>query len=67
MLVITRYPEQTILIGDDVSVTVVGVKGKQVRLAIHAPGIKVDRYEKRLQENLERDLGVPPERRPDQR
>lgn len=50
MLVITRRIEETMLIGSDVSVTVLGVQGNQVRLGITAPkGVRVDREEKRLQ------------------
>ena len=37
MLCLTRKPEDTIIIGDDVEVTVLGVKGRQVRLAVSAP------------------------------
>lgn len=37
MLILTRRTGETILIGDDVTVTVLGVKGGQVRLGIAAP------------------------------
>jgi len=37
MLILTRRVGETIRIGDDVSVTVLGVKGNQVRLGIAAP------------------------------
>ena len=37
MLVLTRYVGETLRIGDDVSITVLGVKGNQVRLGTHAP------------------------------
>lgn len=37
MLVLTRHINETINIGDSVTVTVVGVKGTQVRLAVDAP------------------------------
>lgn len=37
MLMLTRKPGQTINIGNDITVTVIGVKGKQVRLGINAP------------------------------
>lgn len=37
MLVLTRNEGQTILIGDDVRVTVVSTKGGQVRFGIEAP------------------------------
>lgn len=37
MLVITRKPNETIMIGDDVKVKVLGIKGSQVRIGIDAP------------------------------
>ena len=37
MLILTRRIGETIRIGDDVSVTVLGVKGNQVRLGVAAP------------------------------
>ena len=37
MLILTRRVGETIRIGDDVSVTALGIKGNQVRLGIAAP------------------------------
>ena len=37
MLILTRRISESIIIGDDVKVTVLGVKGNQVRLGIDAP------------------------------
>ena len=37
MLVLSRKQKQSILIGDDIQITVVQVKGNRVRLAIEAP------------------------------
>jgi carbon storage regulator len=37
MLMLTRRPGETIVIGDDIRVTVVEVNGNQVRLGIGAP------------------------------
>jgi len=37
MLVLTRKPGQSIMIGDDVVITVQGVNGKQVSVGVHAP------------------------------
>lgn len=37
MLILTRRIGETLMIGDDVAVTVLGVKGNQVRLGIDAP------------------------------
>ena len=37
MLILTRRVGETLMIGDDVSVTVLGVKGNQVRIGVNAP------------------------------
>ena len=37
MLVLTRHANQSIMIGDDVVVTVLEIRGDQVRLGIQAP------------------------------
>jgi carbon storage regulator len=46
MLVLTRRPGQTLTIGDNVTVTVLGIRGSQVRIGISAPNdIPVHREE----------------------
>jgi carbon storage regulator len=37
MLILTRRVGETVMIGDEVTVTVLGVKGNQVRMGINAP------------------------------
>ena len=37
MLILTRRVGETLVIGDDVNVTVLGVRGNQVRLGVNAP------------------------------
>jgi carbon storage regulator len=37
MLILTRRVGETLIIGDEVSVTVLGVKGNQVRIGVNAP------------------------------
>ena len=37
MLILTRRIGETLNIGDDIQITVLGVKGNQVRLGINAP------------------------------
>jgi carbon storage regulator len=46
MLVLTRKPNESIMIGDDVEVSVVEIRGDQVKLGIRAPrNIAVHRKE----------------------
>ena len=37
MLILTRRVGETLIIGDEVTVTVLGVRGNQVRLGVNAP------------------------------
>ena len=46
MLILTRRVGETLMIGDDVTITVLGVKGNQVRIGINAPkNVSVHREE----------------------
>ena len=54
MLILTRRVGETVMIGDDVTITVLGVKGNQVRVGINAPkNIAVHREE--IYERIKRE------------
>ncbi|MBI5665818.1 MAG: carbon storage regulator CsrA [Nitrospirae bacterium] len=56
MLVLTRKSDESLKLGDDITITIVEIKGNSVRLGIEAPtGLRIYRkelYEKIKQENL---------------
>ena len=54
MLILTRHVGETVMIGNDVTVTVLGVKGNQVRIGINAPkNVAVHREE--IYERIKRE------------
>lgn len=54
MLILTRRVGETLCIGDDVQVTVLGSKGNQVRIGVSAPAdVAVDREEIRAKKTAE--------------
>jgi len=61
MLVLSRKPQETIVIDDEVKVRVLSVKGRQVRLGIEAPReVAVNREEihERIAASLKKSAGT---------
>lgn len=60
MLILTRRVGETLMIGDEVTVTVLGVKGNQVRIGINAPkDVAVHREEIYMRIKRETEEGAP--------
>ena len=61
MLILTRRVGESLMIGDEISVTVLGIRGNQVRIGVNAPkDVSVHREEiyERIQQ--EKSGGAPP-------
>ena len=54
MLILSRKPNESLMIGDDVEVVILEVKGDQVKLGIKAPK-RVSVYRKEIYENIQRE------------
>jgi carbon storage regulator len=62
MLILTRRVGETVMIGNDVTVTVLGVKGNQVRIGVNAPkDVAVHREEiyERIKREEDQDGSTP--------
>lgn len=54
MLILTRRVEEVLMIGNNVTVTVLGVKGNQVRLGINAPR-EIEVHREEIYERVQRE------------
>lgn len=55
MLILTRRTGEMLMIGDDVTVTIMGVKGNQVRVGVQAPK-KVAVHREEIYERIQKQL-----------
>lgn len=58
MLVLTRKPDQSIMVGDEIEITVLEVRGEQVRLGIRAPR-NVAVHRKEVFEQIQQGNRIP--------
>jgi carbon storage regulator len=63
MLILTRRVGETIMIGDNVTVTVLGVKGNQVRVGVNAPK-EVAVHREEIYERIKREEADGGNKRP---
>ena len=60
MLVLSRRRDETIVIGDDIEITIVDIRGEKVRIGIEAPAA-ICVHRKELREAIQRENAQPAE------
>lgn len=56
MLILTRRVGETIMIGDEIAVTILGVKGNQIRVGVAAPK-ETSVHREEIYERIQREQG----------